>query len=125
MFRSSRGTYCDFTATSPYEDAFENQTIDSCKLIGATGVSLNVNFCVDEQGELANCAANCRGVDPNSIIGGGVAAVAVTAAAGQAFIGPALGLGALGVAGAGAGAAMMGLFSPCPRTRPCRVRERG
>ena len=71
---------------------------------------------------LANCAANCPGVDPNSIIGGGVAAVAVTAAAGQAFIGPVLGLGALGVAGAGGVAAAMGIMSPCPRSRPCRVR---
>ena len=74
------------------------------------------------QGQLANCAANCPGVDPNSIIGGGVAAVAITATAGQAFLGPALGLGALGVAGAGGAAAAMGMFSQCPRSRPCRVR---
>ena len=73
------------------------------------------------QGQLANCAANCPGVDPNSIIGGGVAAVAITATAGQAFLGPALGLGALGVAGAG-GNGWMGMFSQCPRSRPCRVR---
>ena len=52
-----------------------------------------------------------------------MAAVAVTAAAGQAFIGPALGLGALGVAGAGGVAAAMGILDPCPRSRPCRVRR--
>ena len=54
-----------------------------------------------------------------------MAAVAVTAAAGQAFIGPALGLGALGVAGAGgvAAAMEMGILSPCPFSRPCRVRR--
>ena len=52
-----------------------------------------------------------------------MAAVAVTAAAGQAFIGPALGLGALGVAGAGGFAAAMGILDPCPLSRPCRVRR--
>ena len=48
--RTSRGTFCDFTAKypdTPYEIAFTGQTIDTCKLVGATGVSLNVNFCVD------------------------------------------------------------------------------
>ena len=69
----------------------------------------------------------------NSIIGGGMAAAALTAAAltaealsaaaGQAFIGPDLGLGALGVAGAGGVAEARGIFSPCPSSRPCRVRR--
>ena len=84
--------------------------------------SLHVSYYNYLQGLLANCANNCPGVDPNSIIGGGVAAVAITATAGQAFLGPALGLGALGVAGAGGAAAAMGMFSQCPRSRPCRVR---
>ena len=109
-FRTSRGTLCNFTETFP-----------ACKLVGVTGVSFNVNFCVDtevtlqffpDQLELnneifpgpvreglkklfcvwlldhykeflstrsslfllnlpytANCAADCAGVDPNSIIG--------------------------------------------------------
>ena len=79
---------------------------------------------INVEGWLANCAANCAGVDPNSIIGGGVAATAIaTATAGQAFLAPVLGLGALGVAGAGGAAAAMGMFSLCPRSRPCRVSE--
>ena len=70
---------------------------------------------------MANCAANCPGVDPNSIIGGGVAAVALSGLAGQALLAPALGAGGIAVAGVG-GAAAMGMFSQCPRSRPCRVR---
>ena len=76
--------------------------------------SFHVSYYNYLQGLLANCANNCPGVDPNSIIGGGVASVLV--------LGPALGLGALGVAGAGGAAAAMGMFSQCPRSRPCRVR---
>ena len=49
---------------------------------------------------MANCAANCPGVDPNSIIGGGVAAVALSGLAGQALLAPALGAGGLAVAAA-------------------------
>ena len=45
----------------------------------------------------APCANNCRGVDPNSIIGGGAAAVVASGLAAQ-FLGPA-GLGAVGIAG--------------------------
>ena len=45
----------------------------------------------------APCANNCRGVDPNSIIGGGAAAVVASGLAAQ-FLGPA-GLGAAGIAG--------------------------
>ena len=82
--------------------------------------SLHVSYYNYLQGLLANCANNCPGVDPNSIIGGGVAAVAITATAGQAFLGPALGLGALGVAGAGGAAAAMGMLN-CGGGTPCRV----
>ena len=63
------------------------------------------------------CAANCPGVDPNSVIGGGVAAVALSGLAGQALLGPALGVGGLTLAG---GAAAMGMFN-CQGDTPCRV----
>ena len=63
------------------------------------------------------CASNCLGVDPNSIIGGGVAAVALSGLAGQALLGPALGVGGLTLAG---GAAAMGMFN-CRGDTPCRV----
>ena len=75
------------------------------------------------KGKIANCAANCKGVDPNSIIGGGVAAVALSGLAAQSFLGPAVGLGVGGLtlAGAGGVAAMgMGMFS-CQGATPCRV----
>ena len=52
LTRTSRNTKCNFSATFPrvrYLLAFHNKTIDSCKLVGSTGVSLNVNFCVDEK----------------------------------------------------------------------------
>ena len=71
------------------------------------------------QGQLANCAANCPGVDPNSIIGGGVAAVALSGLAGQALLAPALGAGGIAVAGVG-GAAAMGMLN-CGGGTPCRV----
>ena len=60
------------------------------------------------------CGSNCLGVDPNSIIGGGVAAVALSGLAGQALLGPALGLTIAG------GAAAMGMFN-CRGDTPCRV----
>ena len=68
---------------------------------------------------MANCAANCPGVDPNSIIGGGVAAVALSGLAGQALLAPALGVGGIAVAGVG-GAAAMGMLN-CGGGTPCRV----
>ena len=71
------------------------------------------------QGWLANCANNCPGVDPNSIIGGGVAAVALSGLAGQALLAPALGAGGIAVAGVG-GAAAMGMLN-CGGGTPCRV----
>ena len=52
------------------------------------------------QGREGMCPNNCIGVNPNSIIGGGMAAVALSGIAGSALL-PALGgLGLVGVAGA-------------------------
>ena len=48
-----------------------------------------------------------------------MAAVAASAVAGQALLGPAVGVGGLTLAG-GAAAMRMGMFN-CPRARPCRV----
>ena len=78
---------------------------------------MNINFCIDGDDRVAMCPANCVGVDPNSIIGGGVAAVALSGLAGQALLGPALGVGGLTLAG---GAAAMGMFN-CQGATPCRV----
>ena len=54
---------------------------------------------VNCQGKQAACANNCKGVDPNSIIGGGVAAVALSGIAATGAFGPVLGLGVVGAAG--------------------------
>ena len=45
----------------------------------------NTFFCVDTAGELAACANNCPGVDPNAIVVGG-AALATAAIVGSAGI---------------------------------------
>ena len=56
-------------------------------------------------------------MDPNSIIGGGVAAVALAGFAGQTLLGPALGVGGMSLVG---GAAAMGMLN-CGGARPCPV----
>ena len=53
------------------------------------------------QGFFGACNNNCKGVDPNSIIGAGVAAAAASGIAVTSLFGPALGLGVGGLAGAG------------------------
>ena len=103
-----------------------NRTWDRCRIEGSEGFSYNIYQCQDERGKIGICANNCKGVNPNSIIIGGLAPV-FAFGAGQAFLQPAL----LGAAGLGAGAigvgAAMGvgpsISGQCPNTRPCRVRE--
>ena len=51
------------------------------------------------QGSYARCDNNCAGVDPNAIIGGGVAAAGIIGISAQALAGPAAGIGLGGVAG--------------------------
>ena len=60
---------------------------------------MNVYNCVDEFGFAARCDNNCAGVDPNAIIGGGVAAAGIIGISAQAVVGPAAGLGVGGIAG--------------------------
>ena len=76
---------CDWDAKDD-----EDRPYDSCRLYAEEGIAKNVFQCIDTkvsavppvyhclptllQGNLATCPNNCRGVDPNSIIGGGVAA---------------------------------------------------
>ena len=83
---------CDFDALE------DGELFDQCRLYAEEGIAKNVYQCkVKNYGFRATCANNCRGVDPNSIIGGGVAAVALTGIAGQSLLAPAL--GAAGLAG--------------------------
>ena len=51
------------------------------------------------QGKYSICDNNCKGVNPNAIIGAGVAAVGIVGIAAQSLVGPAAGLGVGGVAG--------------------------
>ena len=57
------------------------------------------NFLFIHQGNFARCDNNCAGVDPNAIIGGGVAAAGIIGISAQTIAGPAAGLGLGGFAG--------------------------
>ena len=83
MCRTSFGTYCNFSAV-------ENRTGKvwaKCQLYTPVeGLAYNVNQCIentrDGMARYSNCANNCIGVDPNAIIGAGVAAATATALVG-------------------------------------------
>ena len=77
------------------------------------GIAFNVHQCMDDArrvlsngsikyGNIATCHNNCKGVEPSSIIGAGVAAVVASGVAGQAAlpVAGAVGVGGLGAAGA-------------------------
>jgi len=86
------GSNCDFT----------KENFPECKLQAEEGFSYNIFKCLDKDGIIANCANNCRGVDPNSIVVGGIAVGFAVAAATSSAVVPAVGagLGALGLGGA-------------------------
>ena len=103
-----------------------NQTTKAkCQLDGSEGFSYNIYQCEDKTGNLGTCANNCRGVNPNSILIGGVAPF-FAFAAGLSFLTPALqgaaglGAGVVGMGGMGVGPSIGG---QCPNRRPCRVSE--
>ena len=120
---------CAFSQTYEGTDGKIETTWDKCRLEGAEGFSYNIYQCQDRDGHLGVCANNCKGVNPNSIIIGGFAPIAVAGLAGQGFLQAgflgAAGLGAVGVGAVGMGAMGGGLSvtGQCPNTRPCRVRE--
>ena len=74
------------------------------------------------QGFKATCHNNCKGVEPSSIIGAGVAAVVATGIAGQAAlpVAGAVGLGGLGAVGGGAALMQMVRQTRCAPTQ-CSV----
>ena len=115
-------------ASQKYDKCAFSTTWKECRLQGAEGFSYNIYQCKNKEGELGVCANNCKGVNPNSIIIGGFAPVAIVGLAAQGFLQPALiGAAGLGAGAIGVGAAMGGgrpnLGGRCPNTRPCRVRE--
>ena len=65
------------------------------------------------------CANNCRGVNPNAVIIGGTAVLAVAAVSPLSTLVP-LGLGAATVGGGAAVVSQM-MNRGCPATTPCRV----
>ena len=108
------GTYCNFSALGPNaEGEAEGEVWDSCRLLtplGREGLVYNINQCIERVTEgissprFANCANNCRGMDPNAIIGAGVAAVTAGSVAAVGLFAPALTVGGIGMAGAAGGA---------------------
>ena len=79
-----------------------------------------LNVCIDNHNELAVCANNCLGVDPNAVV---IAGTALTTASAFGFLGPislqALGVGLFGAFTLGGGAYVMsGACAPLF----CRVR---
>merc|ERR1711971_1172176 len=88
-------TRCDFVRT----EAALGQA--QCSVFSQEGIAYNVNRCIDTSGRFAPCNNNCKGVDPNSIIGAGVAAATALGIAGTSLLGPVLGFGFGGLAGAG------------------------
>jgi len=107
--RTSYGTYCNFSAEYRFPDGSVDKW-DSCRLVTLEGIAYNINTCIeggqrfDGVQTFANCANNCRGVDPNAIIGAGVAAVTAGALGAVGLLAPALGIGGIGMAGAAGGA---------------------
>ena len=67
-----------------------------------------LNVCIDNHNELAVCANNCLGVDPNAVV---IAGTALTTASAFGFLGPislqTLGVGLFGAFTLGGGAYMM------------------
>ena len=117
--KTSAGTFCNFSAV------VDGLVVDRCELFQPIeGIANNVNKCIDNNGAVANCPNNCIGVDPNSIIGAGVAAVTLTSLGALSVVAPILGLGALGagaVGAAGVGGAMLVNSRSCRAPFMCTV----
>ena len=83
--------------------------------------NLNFYYCFNGKKQPAICANDCPGVDPNSVVIGGEAALlslAVAATAGPQFLGPVLGAG-VGLAGLGLGGVAMNMNRT--RSGPCQA----
>jgi hypothetical protein len=136
--KAPRAPYADPPATDykqePRQCDFENQRYtkngwdipwDRCMLEAREGYAYNIYMCKDQYGNNMTCANNCRGVNPNAVIVGGVGVLAAAVASQQVLL-QAAGLGAIGLGaiGVGGASALMNI-NRCPNTRPCRGRDRG
>jgi len=135
--KTAQGSTCDFSGNKTLVvrvGAYTtNLTMDRCFLLDVGGgYADNINMCVNQEGELDHCANNCKGVDTNSVVAGGLAALAVGQAAFTSLIAPAAGVATVGAVGVGGGVAAMMMMNHdqatrrrCPRSRPCRDRATG
>ena len=115
---ATRFSYCDFSQTDD-----KGKSWDRCRLYGDERFAYNLYQCKDRHNKTLICANNCRGVDPNSILAGGLALIFTSPFVNLGtlipFIAPALGLLAAG--GAGGAAVAGGGSGSCP-PRTCRVK---
>ena len=81
---------CNFTGISPGIGV-----LDQCILSSVEGYSINEYQCVATDGRSHPCANNCKGVEANNIVVGGVPAAVVASTVGGGLLAP------LGVVGAG------------------------
>ena len=104
---------------------------DKCRLfsydpMAKPNFNLNFYYCLNVNNEMAACANDCPGVDPNAVVVGGEAALlslAVAASVGPDLLGPVLGAG-VGLAGLGLGGVAMNRrpgLAACPAGQ-CRAR---
>ena len=116
---TSTGDYCDFTAINPET----KKTISECRTYAIEGYSKPINTCIarNSSDQTAICSNNCRGVDPKTIIVGGLPLLA-TATGGIGIASTFVGWGALSaltIGGVGA-AAMTGYYG-CAGPLFCQV----
>ena len=117
---SNKPERCRFTP------GFDKCCLFSYDPMAKPNFNLNFYYCLNVNNEMAACANDCPGVDPNAVVVGGEAALlslAVAASVGPDLLGPVLGAG-VGLAGLGLGGVAMNRrpgLAACPAGQ-CRAR---
>lgn len=127
--KSADSSTCDFSSKYKLHvniGAYEtNITMDKCYLLDVGGgYADNINMCVNKKGQLDHCANNCKGVDANSVVAGGIGALVVANSALTSLLGPAAGVATLGVGAVGGQAALMMMNHMRRPANPSRRRPR-
>jgi len=114
---TNTGNVCDFSAIDP----ITGKAFDKCKTLSVEGYSKSVNTCIAKgTTELYEvCSNNCRGVDPKSIIVGGIPVVAASGLTALSVAQSIFGITALTVGGAGSVA--FGSYFACVGPLYCQV----
>ena len=126
---------CDFTFQGATA-GFPSMKYDTCKpykylfLEKDETLPQNTNsyhyYCADKNGDLLNCANNCKGVEPNSMAFGGAAFLTASAIGGISTLSGAVGAGGLAVIGGGFVANAMCLPWQCrARSGSCCLLQAG